>query len=291
MRTGYLSEVKKNISIFSKRKSSNIIDGSYLSIFRGRTMNFDNLREYVPGDNVKDIDWKSSERCQTTLVRQYIAEKKHNIFIVMDAGIKMLADTATGETKKTVALYTAGTIACIANKNGDYVGLSYRHNGGIELFRQRSNAYELEAMLAHYDHDVDTDDVSDMDNVLTFLGKRLKTRSIVFIITDLAGMDEISQNTLKRLTARHDVMCIRITDATISGDAVYDLEEEEDIPSIFYNNKKLLEHEQNRVAQIESICQNKFLKSHVVSTQISSRDEITEKIVNLLGRHKNANRS
>lgn len=254
-------------------------------------MNFDNLREYVPGDNVKDIDWKSSERCQTTLVRQYIAEKKHNIFIVMDAGIKMLADTATGETKKTVALYTAGTIACIANKNGDYVGLSYRHNGGIELFRQRSNAYELEAMLAHYDHDVDTDDVSDMDNVLTFLGKRLKTRSIVFIITDLAGMDEISQNTLKRLTARHDVMCIRITDATISGDAVYDLEEEEDIPSIFYNNKKLLEHEQNRVAQIESICQNKFLKSHVVSTQISSRDEITEKIVNLLGRHKNANRS
>ena len=65
----------------------------------------------------------------------------------------------------------------------------------------------------------------------------------------------------------------------------------EDIPSIFYNNKKLLEHEQNRVAQIESICQNKFLKSHVVSTQISSRDEITEKIVNLLGRHKNANRS
>lgn len=286
-----MSEVKKNISIFSKRKSSNIIDGSYLSIFRGRTMNFDNLREYVPGDNVKDIDWKSSERCQTTLVRQYIAEKKHNIFIVMDAGIKMLADTATGETKKTVALYTAGTIACIANKNGDYVGLSYRHNGGIELFRQRSNAYELEAMLAHYDHDVDTDDVSDMDNVLTFLGKRLKTRSIVFIITDLAGMDEISQNTLKRLTARHDVMCIRITDATISGDAVYDLEEEEDIPSIFYNNKKLLEHEQNRVAQIESICQNKFLKSHVVSTQISSRDEITEKIVNLLGRHKNANRS
>ncbi len=291
MKTGYLSEVKKNISIFSQRKSSNIIDGSYLSIFRGRTMNFDNLREYVPGDNVKDIDWKSSERCQTTLVRQYIAEKKHNIFIVMDAGIKMLADTATGETKKTVALYTAGTIACIANKNGDYVGLSYRHNGGIELFRQRSNAYELEAMLAHYDHDVDTDDVSDMDNVLTFLGKRLKTRSIVFIITDLAGMDEISQNTLKRLTARHDVMCIRITDATISGDAVYDLEEEEDIPSIFYNNKKLLEHEQNRVAQIESICQNKFLKSHVVSTQISSRDEITEKIVNLLGRHKNANRS
>ena len=111
MKTRYLSDVKKNISIYSKRKSTNIIDGSYLSIFRGRTMNFDNLREYVPGDNVKDIDWKSSERCQTTLVRQYVAEKKHNIFIVMDAGIKMLADTDKGEMKKSVALYTAGTIA------------------------------------------------------------------------------------------------------------------------------------------------------------------------------------
>lgn len=291
MKTRYLSDVKKNISIYSKRKSSNIIDGSYLSIFRGRTMNFDNLREYVPGDNVKDIDWKSSERCQTTLVRQYVAEKKHNIFIVMDAGIKMLADTDKGEMKKSVALYTAGTIACIANNNGDYVGLCYRHNGGIELFRQRSNTYEVESMLAHYDHDVDSDDVSDMDNVLSFLGKRLKTRSIIFVITDLAGMDEISQSTLRRLTSRHDVMCIRITDATISGDAVYDLEEEEDIPSIFYKNKKLLEHEKNRVAQIERFCQQKFLRCQVVATQISSRDEITEKIVNLLGRHKNANRS
>ena len=123
------------------------------------------------------------------------------------------------------------------------------------------------------------------------MGKRLKTRSIIFVITDLAGMDEISQSTLRRLTSRHDVMCIRITDATISGDAVYDLEEEEDIPSIFFFFIKLLEHEKNRVAQIERFCQQKFLRSQVVATQISSRDEITEKIVNLLGRHKNANRS
>ena len=229
MKTRYLSDVKKNISIYSKRKSSNILDGSYLSIFRGRTMNFDNLREYVPGDNVKDIDWKSSERCQTTLVRQYVAEKKHNIFIVMDAGIKMLADTDKGEMKKSVALYTAGTIACIANNNGDYVGLEPR---------------------------------------------------VPTLFTSVSTF-----------TSRHVVMGIRITDATISGDAVYDLEEEEDIPSIFYKNKKLLEHEKNRVAQIERFCQQKFLRSQVVATQISSRDEITEKIVNLLGRHKNANRS
>lgn len=73
-------------TIYTTKATSRIIDGSYNSIYKGRSMNFDELREYVVGDDIKDMDWKASARSQKLLVRQYIAEKKHNIMLVMDAG-------------------------------------------------------------------------------------------------------------------------------------------------------------------------------------------------------------
>ncbi len=51
-------------------------------------MNFEDLREYVVGDNIKDIDWKASARSRNLLVRRYIAEKKHNVMLVFDTGKK-----------------------------------------------------------------------------------------------------------------------------------------------------------------------------------------------------------
>lgn len=90
----YITKIKANISIYASKKTSNILDGTYRSIYKGKSMNFEDLRTYVVGDNVKDIDWKASARSGgNLLIRQYIAEKKHNIMLVLDTGKKMLADT------------------------------------------------------------------------------------------------------------------------------------------------------------------------------------------------------
>ena len=96
----YINKIKANISIYASKKTSNILDGSYKSIYKGRSLNFEDLREYVIGDNIKDIDWKASARSGNILVRQYIAEKKHNIMLVLDIGKKMRADTSDGVLKK-----------------------------------------------------------------------------------------------------------------------------------------------------------------------------------------------
>ena len=69
----YINKIKANISIYASKKTSNILDGSYKSIYKGRSLNFEDLREYVIGDNIKDIDWKASARSGNILVRQYIA--------------------------------------------------------------------------------------------------------------------------------------------------------------------------------------------------------------------------
>ena len=69
----YLSRIRANLTLYSKKKTANLLDGGFRSIFRGRSLDFDDLREYTYGDNVRDIDWKSSSKTGKTLVRRYIA--------------------------------------------------------------------------------------------------------------------------------------------------------------------------------------------------------------------------
>ena len=61
-RKDYITRIKANVSIYATKKTSNVLDGTYPSVFHGRSLNFEDLREYVPGDNIRDIDWKSSGR-------------------------------------------------------------------------------------------------------------------------------------------------------------------------------------------------------------------------------------
>ena len=117
--------------------TSRIIDGSYNSIYKGRSMNFDELREYVVGDDIKDMDWKASARSQKLLVRQYIAEKKHNIMLVMDAGKRMLGYANDVQEKSDVALMAAGTLAYMVCDNGDYVSATYVSDRAWSTIRLR----------------------------------------------------------------------------------------------------------------------------------------------------------
>ena len=100
MKMKYITKIKANLSIYTKKKTSNILEGSYNSIYKGKSMNFEDLREYVIGDNIKDIDWKASARSNKILIKQYIAEKKHNILFILDTGKKMIADTIELESKR-----------------------------------------------------------------------------------------------------------------------------------------------------------------------------------------------
>jgi len=164
MNLKYINQVKANISIYSNKKSSNILDGSYKSVYRGKSMNFENLREYVINDDVKDIDWKASARSANLLVKQFNAEKKHNILIVMDTGIKMDGDTNISDSKKDVALYSAGTIGYLAIKNGDYVGMLYNQQDRITYKPFRYNLYNLEQYLTDFDKYATVENQEGIDN-------------------------------------------------------------------------------------------------------------------------------
>lgn len=285
----YIKKIKSNISISTNKKTSNILDGSYKSVYKGKSMNFEDLREYVIGDDIKDIDWKASARSQNLLIKQYIAEKKHNILFVLDTGRKMLADTKELETKKDVAIMTMGTIAYLANKNGDYVSSIYNKDGLISFFPFKYDLMNIEIMLSKYDTDIQKTKNSGLEKSLDYVIKNIKRKTIIFIITDIEGMDNIQISTLKRLTSYHDVMLINITDADIEGNNIYDVEECTYLPEFILKDKKLANLEMLKKKEIFIKNTNKLKKFGIVETTVSSEKEIPNKIIDLLERHKYAN--
>ena len=193
----YINKIKANISIYATKKATNILDGTYQSIYIGKSLNFENLREYVINDEVKDIDWKSSARTGKLLVKQYIAEKKHNIMLVMDTGLKMDADTDAHEPKKDIALYIAGTIGYIAIKNGDYVGLTYATQA-VKYKPFKYNLYNLEEYLASYDKDCFNNNIN-INETLEYVFKNITKKMIIFVITDIDGISKLEDKLLKKI--------------------------------------------------------------------------------------------
>lgn len=290
MKKSYINRIKTNISIFSKKYSKNILDGNYRSIYKGKSLNFDDLREYVVGDNVRDIDWKASARSRKFLIKQYIAEKKHKILIIIDADKKMLAESKDGEEKKDIALMTSGTIAYLAIKNGDEVSSIYNINNKIEYFPFKNSFYHLERTLAKYDVDTTINSISNINESVTFLRNHIQKNLIVFIITDLEGLNKIDSKYIKELSMRHDLMIITISDGFIYGDETYDIDNNEYIPSFISKNTELLELEKQVHNDIYTSFVNKVSGYRIGLTMINNNSEVPMKIISLLESYKYANR-
>lgn len=285
MKLNYINKIKANISIYSTKKTSNILDGTYRSVYKGKSMNFENLREYVMNDDIKDIDWKSSARSGKLYVKQFIAEKKHNIMLVMDTGKKMSADTNYHESKKNIALFTAGTIGYLAVKNNDYVGMIYSTPKKIEFKPFKYNLYNLEEYLCEYEKYSGIKDI-DINELLEYISKNIPKKMIIFVITDINGIDKLNIKTLKKLGQRNDLLVVNITDNFMFGDNIYDVNKKEYVPNFLLKDKKLYELEKQIKNDIYNKNIDKLKRNNINITSISTTKEINYKIIKLLEEHK-----
>ena len=289
MKIDYIKKIKANISIYASKKTSNILDGEYKSIYKGRSLDFDDLREYVIGDDIKYIDWKSSARSGKTLIRRYIAEKKHNILFVLDTGKKMLGDTKKIEPKKELAIMTMGTLAYLVNHHGDMIGSMYNTYKGLQYYPLKTGIQNIQKMIYHYESDIDKDTGRNLNDILIHISQYMKRKMIIFIITDIVGIENIQEDVLKKLTIQNDVMVINISDADITGNKGYDMDNESYIPEIILKDMKLHNIEEKIKNQLYEAAFKKFKKYKISMVTIDEEKEIVNKIIELLERHKNAN--
>lgn len=287
MNMKYITKVKANLSIYTKKKTSNILEGAYNSIYKGKSMNFEDLREYVIGDNIKDIDWKASARSNKILIKQYIAEKKHNVLFILDTGKKMLADTRDLDSKKEVALMATGTICYLVDKHGDSISAIYKGRDNIKLFPFKTGLYNIEKILNSYEKEMDTE--NNLENLINYVLRFIKRRMIIFIVTDIDGMSNISGETLRRLSLLHDVMFINISDALMTGYNAFDIDQDTYIPDYILEDEKLKEIELEIKTKIYEETKDKFKKYNIITTTINKQEDIVNDVFKLLERRKNAN--
>lgn len=290
MKMKYINKIQANLrvcnTVYTDKITRMILDGSYHSVYKGRSMNFDELREYVPGDDIKDMDWKASARSQKLLVKQYVAEKKHNILFVFDTNKRMLADTSKGCEKRETALMAAGTLAYLINRNGDFVSSIFSDSIRIKRFAFKTGLANIENILIECEHAVSRENTSDLNNALEYITRNYKRSMILVIITDMEGVNTIAETTLKKLLVLHDVLLINVSDADTFGTDVFDVTNERYLPDFFTRDKKLLKMENERRLKIMENGTAKLKKLGISYETVDEASGVDIKIMELLNKHK-----
>ena len=291
-----IAKVKKKMSIYAKRRVHNVLTGNYGSVFKGRSLDFDDLRIYQYGDDVKDIDWKASARSRTPMIRRYVAVRKHNIMVVADSGRNMAALAPSGETKNEVATFAAAVVSYIAEKNGDLVGMTYGNNSDKTRFALKEGSYHIENFLDKYEKTVSIEsDTSDINALLSYVTKNFRERMFLFIITDVHGAMQMSEDLLRRLRVRHEQMVMMIEDANFtepkfaSKDA-RDIVNNTILPCYMRKNHKLRHAEEAMKKENIDKVTREFKRLGIVSCHLSDTEKAIPEIFKMLEAKKHVRR-
>lgn len=288
-----LVEVKAKMAIYAHEKVRGLLDGEYGSVFKGRSMDFDDLREYNVGDDVKDIDWKATARTGSPLVRRYTAIRKHNILLIVDTGRNMSAATATGESKKDAAILLAGVIGSLTLRHGDFIGMVSGNNQQSRYFPLRSDSAHLEQLLQHISRNIQDDSPrSDIVRQLEYVARNLRRKMLIVIISDTIYCDETTKSMVRRIRAQHEILWLNISDINLTQSRdIVSIDSGDIIPAYLRQNAGVVAA-YTRAEQSERQRFLRFLSQLAISSeQVDSEIEAVHSVYRLLERHKNARRA
>ncbi|WP_285317927.1 DUF58 domain-containing protein [Pseudarthrobacter sp. lyk4-40-TYG-27] len=212
-----LQRVKSKMAIFAHRKARGMLDGEYGSVFRGRSLDFDDLRAYVPGDEVRDIDWKASARHGSPLIRRYVAVRRQTVLLVTDTGRNMAAEAKSGEAKKDIAILALGVLGYLALRHGDVVGLVCGDSSTTRSLPAKGGEEHLERLLRHVDTDTRLDGPpSRLQDQLKHVAANVKGRRLLFVVADELPADDATGQLLRRLRAQHEILWLTVRDADLA---------------------------------------------------------------------------
>ena len=197
-----------------------MLEGGRYALLHTRSMEFDELRPYVPGDDVRDIDWKASARSGSVLIKRFVSEKHHKILLVADAGRNMSALTPSGELKRDVAAHVLGAIGLITLGRSDQIGMVYGDDRGCVNIPQRRGETHIESMLHRfYTHTLERAGASDVVCQLDYVATHYRHPMLVIVVSDEPDADGRLDDVVARLRARHDVLWAMVSDMPALGGA------------------------------------------------------------------------
>ena len=201
----------KRLEIVSKGLVNTRIIGNYLSVFRGRGLEFEDYTTYTPDYDSRAIDWKASARASNLLMREYIEERDLNIFFVIDASSNMLF----GSTNKLKIEYSIELIAGLTHaalESGDRVGFVLVSDKIVKKLypdKGKKQFYAISKLLLNVE---DYGGKFNFKDAATFLINYLHESTIVIIVSDFANFKQEYEKELKLISKKFDVIGIMIKD-------------------------------------------------------------------------------
>lgn len=207
-----LDEVRR-IEVLSRRLVTEVMAGGYSSVFKGSGLEFDRVREYVPGDDPRKVDWNVTARVGRPFVKEFVDERELQVVFVLDRSPTM--DTGLGcWTPRRMAARLAASLAFAAVRNDDRVGL-VPCGDPVRGYAQpiKGPAHTLRivrdclVLPAHPDG-------GDLGSALEFVGRVLRGHAIVFVLSDFLPRPSGTPDWLRPLqmaSRRHDVVAVRMT--------------------------------------------------------------------------------
>jgi len=201
----------RRIELSSRRAVEDTLSGQYHSVFKGRGMDFAEVRAYAPGDDVRSIDWNVSARTGHLHVKRFVEERELTVMVLCD--LSASADFGSGaRTKAEVAAEIAALIAFSAVANGDRVGLAL-FTDEVEKFvpprKGRRHALRLVSEILQFRP---RSPRTDLGAALELLRRAMRRRTVAFVLSDFLDDEGRFERPLRIAARKHDVVPIRIED-------------------------------------------------------------------------------
>jgi uncharacterized protein (DUF58 family) len=204
-------EKVRRIEITTRSMVRETFAGHYSSIFKGRGMEFDEVREYQPGDDIRTIDWNVTARTGWLHVKKYVEERELTVLIVFDASGSFDFGTSL-RLKRELAAEVGAVLAFSATRNNDKVGLLI-FTDKIEAFiPPRKGTKHVLRIIREILHFKPSSRGTDIGQALEYAMRVIKRHSVMFLISDFRDKDY--EKALTVANRRHDVVAVTVGDPT-----------------------------------------------------------------------------
>lgn len=211
----------RQVELHSRRNVDDFMVGAYHSVFKGAGMDFADVREYQPGDDIRSIDWNVTARMDRPFLKTFREERERTLLLLVDLSASGDFGSAT-QSKRELAAEVACVLAFSATRNNDKVGLLL-FTDQIELFiAPKKGKQHILRVIREILFFEPTHRGTDLPFALRTLNRLLKRKAICFLFSDFLIPETISPPTgnkadeferLLKLTSRHhDLICLELTD-------------------------------------------------------------------------------
>lgn len=236
------------------------MQGDFHSVFKGTGLEFDDVRPYQYGDDIRTIDWNVSAKGHGTYVKTFREEKEQTVFFILDVSASQEIGS-NGQTKADIGKEICGVLALSAVKESSHVGLIC-YSDQRELYIKPSKGVSQAYQIIHSIVTLKAKSKkTDLNKAMAFALNTIKRRSVIILISDF--IDELYQHNLKALARRHDLVIVHISDkreTRLPKLGIIPVEDKESGKTLWINTsfgdfrKKISDRLEDRKTQLTLFC-------------------------------------